>query len=117
MRMAIKIFDEMAYIHPPVDISFRGLPELLEKRRQLLELLPRVLNVENFFMQHYQDFLIENLQNSDLQRAKTSIIRLGEIHYPNNRSLEALQKLSNSEGLYAESLQKSLIALSDRGPL
>lgn len=67
------------------------LPESPADKAALEELLPGVLALENYFLKEYQDFLIENLANANPVRRRTSVIRLGEIRYPNSRSEEALR--------------------------
>ncbi len=68
----------------------------------LKSLLPKVLLIENYFLKEYQNFLIHNLNNENPIRVRTSIIRLGEILYPNIFSLEALKKINPIDDNHAE---------------
>jgi predicted nucleotidyltransferase len=90
------------------------VPESEEAYKELQDLLPKVLAFENFFLENYQDFLIENLKNESPIRVRTSIIRLGEIVYPNNRSLMALHEVSPNEPTYAGNLKQSIAQLSSK---
>jgi|GEM_PF-6861462 Nucleotidyltransferase domain. len=88
------------------------VPESEEGLKELQDLLPKVLAFENFFLENYQDFLIENLKNENPVRVRTSITRLGEIIYSNDRSLKALQEVSQNEPACAEELKQSIAQLS-----
>jgi predicted nucleotidyltransferase len=76
-------------------------------RQELIDLLPKVLSIENYFLEQYQHFLIENLSNKNPIRARTSIIRLGEVVYPNNLSIEALRAFSPANESQEAALKKS----------
>lgn len=84
------------------------VPENPKDFKDLQSLLPKVLAFENFFMENYQDFLIENLNSPNPIRVHTSLLRLGEIVYPNARSIQALQDLKLKDAKLEELSQKAL---------
>ncbi len=87
------------------------IPTSENDRKDLIDLLPKVLSIENYFLEQYQHFLIENLKNTSPVRVRTSIIRLGEILFPNGDSQEALRELSVHDSTEIEMIQKSLSQL------
>ncbi|MBS1970582.1 MAG: nucleotidyltransferase domain-containing protein [Bdellovibrionales bacterium] len=86
-------------------------PDNKEDRQKLEALLPQVLKFENFFLENYQHFLIENLENTNPIRVRTSIIRLGEILYPNDLSLKALNNFATNNSSNKDVIEKSISQL------
>lgn len=89
------------------------LPSSEIDEKYLISLLPKVLKFENAFLEAYQYFLISNLNNPNSIRVQTSIIRLGEIKYPNNLSHEALSNFLPQNESQEKALLKTMTFLSD----
>jgi len=87
------------------------VPTRKKDYKKLVSLLPNVLIIENFFLKKYQDFLIEYLLTNDPVRSNTSIVRLGEIIYPNDRSLKALESFNPQNNRQETNLVCSINAL------
>ncbi len=104
--------DDLQNIMEVCRVQFEYMtPETTEELLVLEKVLPRVLEFENFFLKNYQDFLIENLYSTNPIRVRTSIIRLGEILYPNDNSLNALKRLSSDINNYSDLIDKSISQL------
>ena len=88
------------------------LPETEADREALRAVLPGALVIENYFLQEYQRFLIAGLNDADPVRARTAVIRLGEIFYPNGDSLAALRNFRPANESQEKAWERSVAQLT-----
>ena len=100
---------------------FIGCLPLSNSRRESRLSCRGLSRSKNYFLEHYQHFLIENLANSNSVRRRASVVRLGEIRYPttcrrkHSGTLRHLMNrsppLRNHDRFPEDSLMQSLPAL------
>ena len=71
------------------------IPENKDERQQLREICGQTLAFENHFLIIYKDFLLTELRDAEDKDKLLAVKRLGEIIYPDEKTLEALKALES----------------------
>ena len=99
-ELAEKLCDKLENVEPPLDIGFYGLPKLLEVGE---------IDMGKYFLHIHGESVHQKVSNP--VRARTSIIRLGEILFPNSLSIDALALFLPQNDSQSAALLKSLESL------
>ena len=71
------------------------IPGNKEERQQLREICRQALAFENHFLIIYKDFLLTELRDAEDEDKLLAVKRLGEIIYPDEKTLDALKALES----------------------
>ena len=89
------------------------LPKTPTEEAALQALFPGALAFENYFLAQYQHFLLSHLSDANPIRVRTSLIRMGEICYPNRLCLEAISSFVPQNESQKKAFEKTMAFLLD----